>query len=103
MTSRLLLTLCRFREANPVFTKVEHCVVSSHEYIPKNPAVVQDNVLDCDREEEKKIFLAITQNYSAYQRGPRGGGISNAINPLMQTVWPLCSSFTMYCNRSYTD
>jgi hypothetical protein len=56
MKSRLYShALCRFREANPVFTKVEDRVVSTHEYITKNPAVVQSNFLDCARE-QKHIF-----------------------------------------------
>ena len=34
----------------------------------------------------------------AYQSGPRGGGTSNAMNPLIHMVWPACSSFTTYCS-----
>jgi hypothetical protein len=41
----------------------------------------------------------------AYQSGPRGGGMSNAMNPLIQMVCPACSSFTMYCStiRKWLD
>jgi len=31
-----------------------------------------------------------------YQRGPRGGGTSNAMNPLRQTVVIPCPVFKMY-------
>ena len=43
--SRVLTHSCRFCKADPVLAKVEHCVVSSHEDIPKNPAMVHMQTL----------------------------------------------------------
>lgn len=43
--SRVLPRSCRCREANPVLAEVEHRVVSSHEDITKNPAMVHMQAL----------------------------------------------------------
>ena len=45
LTEQVLTHSCRFCKADPVLAKVEHCVVSSHEDIPKNPAMVRMQTL----------------------------------------------------------
>lgn len=39
----------------------------------------------------------------AYQRGPLGGGISNAVNPLMQMEVSACSTFKTYWKGNNTS
>lgn len=99
---------CCLCKSNSQAAIVKHCVVDTHEDISKDPAQNNHslwdyttsnckmiNIITCDKNREK-----LRHGSSKYHRGPRGGGTSNAVKPLMH--WAAAPSPTLrtYCHQN---
>jgi hypothetical protein len=76
---------CRLCKPNPQLAVVEDGVVRSHEDVTKYPASVSSTGFRYLLSSENKcvIYSRSAENARFYQSGPTGGGMSNAVNPLM--------------------
>lgn len=107
----LLHCLCN---SNSQLAIVEHGVVDAHEDVSKDPAqkmqhVIQTvprfyayNALQHSTVNDKHHRKLVSHDCSSkYQRGPRGGGTSKAVNPLMH--WAAAPSPTLrtYCSPEF--
>ena len=112
-----MLMSCGIREANPHFAVVKDGVVGSHEDVTQYPASVsgigfRDHIpLKVNRQRSVdrswsagnvhdsflpgKLYSPV---YRSYQRGPIGGGMSRAVNPLMQCAMNPSPTLRMYCS-----